>query len=219
MTAVRLAIAPAAYGSYQVWIVGENGTPIDGYDLAADTALARLQAQGQLNGLGEAVVNLLPTAAITPAGTRYRADLRATGSSVAVQVIFSVPDSPTQVDALDHLSEVPGALNTAALDAHLAAIPGHAASQVSFTPTGTVAATNVQAAIAEVAAESAGGSYTHTQATPAASWTVTHNLGYRPAVTVFDASGVLVITDFTHASINALTITFAAPIAGVAHLS
>jgi hypothetical protein len=37
----------------------------------------------------------------------------------------------------------------------------HGAAGVSFTPTGTIAATNVQAAIAEVAAEAAGGSLPH----------------------------------------------------------
>jgi hypothetical protein len=45
------------------------------------------------------------------------------------------------------------------LEEHLAASSGaHAASAISFSPTGTVAATSVQAAIVEVASEAGGGS-------------------------------------------------------------
>lgn len=52
----------------------------------------------------------------------------------------------------------------AELDAHLTdTTDAHDASAISFSPTGTIAATDVQAAIAEVAAEAAGG-YTDEQA-------------------------------------------------------
>ena len=62
-------------------------------------------------------------------------------------------------------------------------------------------------------------SYVHTQTPAAASWVVNHDLGYRPAVTVFDGTGALVVTDFVHNSTSSLTITFGAPLAGVAYLS
>ena len=65
----------------------------------------------------------------------------------------------------------------------------------------------------------ASSSYVHTQTEPAATWIVTHNLGYRPAVTVFDGGGALVVSDFVHNSTSSLTVTFGAPLAGVAYLS
>lgn len=56
------------------------------------------------------------------------------------------------------------------LDAHLAdTSAAHAASAISFTPTGTIAATDVQAAIAEVASEASGGGV-EALADPGATW-------------------------------------------------
>lgn len=51
------------------------------------------------------------------------------------------------------------------------------------------------------------------QATPAATWILTHNLGRVPIVQIFLASGELVMADVV-ASTSILTVTFAAPQAG-----
>jgi hypothetical protein len=56
----------------------------------------------------------------------------------------------------------------------------------------------------------------HVQSVAAATWTVTHNLGRRPAVTVTDSSGRVVLGDVLHLSTSAVEITFSAAFAGEA---
>ena len=63
------------------------------------------------------------------------------------------------------------------------------------------------------------GNYTHTQSVSSATWTITHNLGYRPAVSVVDSGGNHVVGDVNYVSVNALTISFSAPFGGSAYLS
>lgn len=59
--------------------------------------------------------------------------------------------------------------------------------------------------------------YTHTQAVPASVWTVIHNLGKRPSVTIFDSANDEVEGDIVHNSVNQLTLTFSAAFGGVAY--
>jgi hypothetical protein len=63
---------------------------------------------------------------------------------------------------------------------------------------------------------SGGGDYSHTQATAAATWTVNHNLGRRPAVTVMTAGGLEVLAEVLHTSVNQVLVTFDQPTAGLA---
>jgi hypothetical protein len=63
------------------------------------------------------------------------------------------------------------------------------------------------------------GSYAHTQSVSSATWTITHNLGYRPAVAVVDSGGNYVVGDVNYVSVNALTVSFSAPFGGFAYLS
>ena len=69
--------------------------------------------------------------------------------------------------------------------------------------------------------EGGGGSagLVHLQASPAATWSITHGLGRYPQVTVLDPQGERVFSDLDYGSINALTITHAAPLAGIAILT
>lgn len=69
--------------------------------------------------------------------------------------------------------------------------------------------------------ESGGGAqpYEHNQATPSSFWTVTHNLGKRPSVSVFTSANDEVEGDVEHLSNTQLTIAFSAPFAGVAYLN
>ncbi len=60
-------------------------------------------------------------------------------------------------------------------------------------------------------------SYTHTQSLASTLWTVTHNLGKRPAVTVVDSGGNEVVGDVTHLDANNLTVTFSVAFGGVAY--
>lgn len=57
----------------------------------------------------------------------------------------------------------------------------------------------------------------HTQSSPAATWTVVHNLGRFPAVTVLDAAGLEVLADVEHGSLNATTIVHGSPMSGSAY--
>lgn len=60
--------------------------------------------------------------------------------------------------------------------------------------------------------------YEHVQAIPEAIWTVTHNLGRMPSVTVTTSAGDVVVGHVNHTSIHELTITFSAAFAGRAYL-
>ena len=62
-------------------------------------------------------------------------------------------------------------------------------------------------------------SYTHTQSAASATWTIAHNLNFRPSVNVFDSAGTMVEGAVTHTNENTLTIVFSATISGTAHLS
>ena len=62
-------------------------------------------------------------------------------------------------------------------------------------------------------------SYTHNQSSPATQWTVVHNLGFKPNVTVFNSAGDIVEGDIVHNSSNQLTLQFSATMSGTAQLS
>lgn len=61
--------------------------------------------------------------------------------------------------------------------------------------------------------------YTHTQSVAGTTWTVTHNLGRRPSVTVVDSAGTRVNGTVSYLSDNQLTITFANGFAGSCYLN
>jgi hypothetical protein len=94
---------------------------------------------------GEWSTNLVPNSLITPAGTYYLVSQRpdVTPRRPAVKYRIDVPNSLGPHWAGDLLREAPDALPSAV----------SVASAVSFNPTGTIAATNVQQALAEVASE------------------------------------------------------------------
>lgn len=60
--------------------------------------------------------------------------------------------------------------------------------------------------------------FTYTQLTPATSWTIAHNLGRWPAVTVVDASGLQVTCGVQNVSTDVLLLTFNLALAGKAIL-
>jgi hypothetical protein len=59
-----------------------------------------------------------------------------------------------------------------------------------------------------------GSSYIHTQAAASATWTVNHNLGYRPSPAVTNAGGVQVWAEVVHTSANQLLVYFDSPSTG-----
>ena len=62
-------------------------------------------------------------------------------------------------------------------------------------------------------------SYRHIQTVNSATWIITHNLGFRPSVTVIDLDGDVVNGDILYNTNNQLTITFSSEIKGEAYLN
>lgn len=67
------------------------------------------------------------------------------------------------------------------------------------------------------ASPAGGASYQHTQATPAAIWTVAHNLGRRPSVSVTDHLGNLVLPDVAYVDDDIVQVTHGVPLTGYAY--
>jgi hypothetical protein len=63
------------------------------------------------------------------------------------------------------------------------------------------------------------GGYDHVQSSPSATWTINHNLGYRPAVSLLSAGGVEMIAEIVHTSANQVVATFKQAVAGRARLA
>jgi hypothetical protein len=62
--------------------------------------------------------------------------------------------------------------------------------------------------------------FSHTQNASASSWTINHNLGKKPSVTITTlATGAQVIGEVTYTNNNTLVVSFAAAVSGIAHLN
>lgn len=61
--------------------------------------------------------------------------------------------------------------------------------------------------------------YVHEQMTPSVTWTVVHNLGYHPNLTVVDSGGTEVIGSVTYIDINTVQLDFDSAFGGKAYLS
>jgi hypothetical protein len=67
---------------------------------------------------------------------------------------------------------------------------------------------------------SAGGTYRHIQGSALETWTITHNLGFFPNVTVVDSTGHEIWPgDVTYTSMTTLVLTFSSAVGGEAYLS
>lgn len=62
------------------------------------------------------------------------------------------------------------------------------------------------------------GSYNFVQASPASTWTINHNLGYRPSCTLYTVGSVEMFGQVVHTTINQCVVSFTTAIAGTAHL-
>jgi hypothetical protein len=64
-----------------------------------------------------------------------------------------------------------------------------------------------------------GGSFVHNQSVSASTWTITHNLGFFPSVSVVDNGGNMVIGDVSYITENQVSISFSASFGGKAYFS
>ena len=61
--------------------------------------------------------------------------------------------------------------------------------------------------------------YVHTQSSASNTWSITHNLGKFPSVSVVDSAENLVLGDITYINNNSLTISFSATFSGKAYIN
>ena len=61
--------------------------------------------------------------------------------------------------------------------------------------------------------------YTHTQGVASDTWTITHNLGFYPNLTVQDSGGTIYEGEITYTNTVSLTVTFSSAFSGKAYLS
>lgn len=61
--------------------------------------------------------------------------------------------------------------------------------------------------------------YIYTQGSPSATWTISHELGGRPSVTVVDTAGTVVIGEVTYNSNTQVTVNFTSAFSGFAYLT
>lgn len=58
--------------------------------------------------------------------------------------------------------------------------------------------------------------YTHVQSSPLALWVINHNLGFRPAIELFEVGGLRFEAEVIHASANQAVVYLNVPTAGTA---
>lgn len=61
--------------------------------------------------------------------------------------------------------------------------------------------------------------YVYEQLSASSSWSIAHNMGKYPSVTVVDSGGSLVVGEVTYINDNSLTVSFAYPFSGKAYLN
>ena len=113
-----------------------------------------------------------------------------------------------------------------ATDVVTVAIPGKSGAPSAMTigtvTTGPAAATITGTSVDPVLnlVLPSGGSYRHTQGTPATTWTINHNLGYEPGgVAIVDSGGTIVTGTVTYASVNQIVVSFTSAFGGKAYIS
>ena len=60
--------------------------------------------------------------------------------------------------------------------------------------------------------------YVHTQSTPATTWTINHNLGFRPSVELLDSGSQEIDGAIAHPTVNQTVVTLNPATAGLARL-
>lgn len=84
----------------------------------------------------------------------------------------------------------------------------------------TVPVTSTVAAITQGPQGPAGsGGYIHTQSAASTTWTINHNMGFRPSVELLDSGSQEIDGDVSHPSVNQTVVTLNPASAGLARLT
>ena len=189
-------------------------------DSVTNAIVAPTRVTATLNGVGTFSVSLTATDDSTtePTGVTYEVTERIVGSAENKYNIEVPENSPLGALNLADIAPVVAPVTgySYATQSYVDSKVGASADSVGFTATAEILSTNVQDAIEEVRSKS---KYTHTQESPATTWSITHNLRFRPNVTVVDTGDTVCIGDVDYTSDNALTVTFAQSFGGKAYLS
>lgn len=94
-----------------------------------------------------------------------------------------------------------------------------AAGQVTYTNTEYPLITNLEEMLDQLVLIATRQTYVHTQSVASMTWTIAHNLGRRPSVTIIDAAGDLSVARIAYTDLNNLTLTFSEAITGTAYLN
>lgn len=113
-----------------------------------------------------------------------------------------------------------GGTSPLTLEAHVkdgaltkAAVAGLTSEMIDLAVTSNLALNRADAALALAQR------FRYDQISPSTVWSITHNLGFHPSVTVVDSAGTEVIGVTTYLSDNELEINFSAAMAGTAYLN
>jgi hypothetical protein len=138
-------------------------------------------------------------------GPHYRTET-APGSGVYVWV---------QAGGGDVTTAAMNAAITAAINAEITARDAAIAAAIATEVTNRNTA--IATAVSGLGTGSGSSGYVHTQSVAAVMWTVVHNLGGKPLVDILDTSGDQIGSpEITHLSDNSFTVSFVAPLAGLA---
>lgn len=83
----------------------------------------------------------------------------------------------------------------------------------------TIKEPTVSVTVGGVIADGGDAHYTHTQGVASAEWTVVHNLGKKPAVTVVDSADSYVIGEVVYLNNNSVKLKFSGAFSGKAYFN
>ena len=127
----------------------------------------------------------------------------------------TIPDNDTTYSNLSEFTNDVGYITSASVPTNVSAFTNDAGYLTSYTDTQRTDA-EIEAIVESYNYNT---SYTHQQPTASATWTITHNMGRFPSISVVDSAGTIVNGVENYTSNNELTITFNAAFSGTAYLN
>lgn len=186
----------------------ERGGQVDVY-FGADgvwkdrrTGLLPVLASNVAGGAGAAEI-------VSPEGTYYEVSIWLPGRDRAEIWNVQIPNSAGTLKLGDHIIGAPE---------DIAPVHTHQASGVNVDPIPGVDGDQLQEVLEELAANAAF-RFTHEQLVAALVWTVQHNLGGFPNITVVDNGGEVLEPGIVYTSDDVITLTFSAAMVGKAYCS